>query len=236
MNLRTAFVCSLLPIALSGCASVSVSRQQWTTPPAPAPDRIFVTPFTLEHGKFRVDREGAELAAFKEKFSREFADRLAERLTKYVRPSTVIAKDEKIKDANAWLVSGHFVRVHQGSRALRALVGWGLGATKTETRVDIFQSNRQGRLSRIAQIETTGGSNAEPGAIFSGPFGAGPRLIASATMAGLAADARRTARTITAAISEKLAAQGAPLAGRPLHAKPLGRFPAEPAPGNVKKD
>jgi len=229
MNLRTVCLCLLPTLVLSGCASVSVSRQQWEAAPTPVPERIFVTPFSIDRDKFRVDREGDELAAFKEKFSREFAVRLAERLTKYVRPAIVVANDEKITDSKSWVITGHFVRVHQGSRALRAFIGWGLGATKTETRVDIFQPDRKGRLTRIAQIETTGGSNAEPGALFSGPFGVGPRLIASATTAGLAADARRTARTITAAISTKLGAQGAKLAGRPLRAKPLGGFPEEAA-------
>jgi hypothetical protein len=80
---------------------------------------------------------------------------------------------------------------------------------------------------RVAQLETTGGSNAEPGALFSSPFGAVPRLITNVTTSGLAADARRTARTITAAVSEKLSAQGAQLAGRPLRVKLLGSLPSQ---------
>jgi hypothetical protein len=93
--------------------------------------------------------------------------------------------------------------------------------------VDVFQVGAKGRLIRIAQLETTGGSNAEPGALFASPFGAVPRLITNATTSGLAADARRTARTITAALSEKLSAQNAELAGRPLRAKLLGSLPSE---------
>ena len=191
------------------------------------PDKILIRPFTVDREKFRVDRDGVDLDAFEEKFSAEFADRLAERLTKHIRPAMVISRNEKVKDSKAWLIEGHFTRVHQGSRALRSLVGFGLGATKTEARVDVFQVAAKGRLIRVAQLETTGGSNAEPGALFSSPFGAVPRLITNVTTSGLAADARRTARTITAAVSEKLSAQGAQLAGRPLRVKLLGSLPSQ---------
>jgi hypothetical protein len=216
----------LLCLMLGGCASVSVSRQEWSDKVC-VPDKILVRPFTVDRTKFRVDRDGVELDAFEQKFSAEFAERLAERLTKHVRPAMVISENEKVKDPKAWLIEGHFTRVHQGSRALRSLVGFGLGATKTEAQVDVFQVGAKGRLTRIAQLETTGGSNAEPGALFASPFGAVPRLITNVTTSGLAADARRTARTITAAVSEKLSAQDAQLAGRPLRAKRLGSLPSE---------
>jgi hypothetical protein len=218
----------LLCLMLGGCASVSVSRQEWSSKVC-VPDKILVRPFTVDREKFRVDRDGVDLDVFEKKFSAEFADRLAERLTKHVRPAMVISMNEKVKDPKAWLIEGHFTRVHQGSRALRSLVGFGLGATKTEARVDVFQVAAKGRLIRVAQLETTGGSNAEPGALFSSPFGAVPRLITNVTTSGLAADARRTARTITAAISEKLTAQGVQLAGRPLRVKLLGSLPSQSA-------
>jgi len=214
----------LLFLMLGGCASVSVSRQEWSNKVC-VPDRIFVRPFTVDREKFRVDRDGAELDAFEQKFSAEFADRLAERISKHVKPAMVVTGNEKVTDSKAWLIEGHFTRVHQGSRALRSLVGFGLGATKTEARVDVFQVAAKGRLTRIAELETTGGSNAEPGALFASPFGAVPRLITNATTSGLAADARRTARTITAVVSEKLSAQNVRLAGRPLRAKLLGGLP-----------
>ena len=128
----------LLCLMLGGCASVSVSRQEWSSIVC-VPDKILVRPFTVDREKFRVDRDGVDLAAFEKKVSAEFADRLAERLTKHVRPAMVISMNEKVKDPKAWLIEGHFTRVHQGSRALRSLVGFGLGATKTEARVDVFQ-------------------------------------------------------------------------------------------------
>jgi hypothetical protein len=63
--------------------------------------------------------------------------------------------------------------------------------------------------------------------LFGGPFGAVPRLATQVAASGLSADARRTARMIVAAISEKLHERGERLAGKPLRAKPLGGFPEE---------
>lgn len=223
--LRKIAPCVLAMILLSGCASVSVSHVEWIKDRSPAPHKIYVRPFTIENSKFRVDRSGEGLEEFEKKFTEDFAERLAERLSKYVRPTVIISSDQKINNPGAWIVEGHFKRVNQGSRALRMLVGLGLGGTKMETNVDIFAGEKNTQWKRIARIETTGGSNAEPGALLSSPFAAGPRLIVNGTGAGLSADARRTTRTITAAISEKLTAQGDQLNGRPLRAKPLGGLP-----------
>lgn len=212
---------------LAGCASVSLSKREWVDAEPEVPERIFVRPFVVEEGISRVDREGDELAAFEGKFSEDFARRLAERLSKHVAPAEVAGVGEKISGGNVWVVEGRFTRLHQGSRALRAFVGFGLGGTKTEAVVRVLRPDARGRMEMVAEFETTGGSNAEPGALFGGPFGAVPRLATQVAASGLSADARRTARMIVAAISEKLHERGGRLAGRPLRAKPLGGFPEE---------
>jgi len=212
---------------LAGCASVSLSKREWRDAEPEKPGRIFVRPFAVERGISRVDREGDALAEFEEKFAEDFARRLAERLSKHVAPAQLAGVGEKISGRDVWVVEGRFTRLNQGSRALRAFVGFGLGGTKTEAMVRVLRPDARGRMETVAEFETTGGSNAEPGALFGGPFGAVPRLATQVAASGLSADARRTARMITAAISEKLHESGEPLAGRPLRAKPLGGFPEE---------
>jgi hypothetical protein len=212
-------------LLLQGCASVSVSKREWNDHPVAVPKKILVKPFSLSRENFRVDREGDVLEEFEDRFLTEFADRLAERLNKYILPAEAVSSDTSIKETDVWIMEGHFHRVHQGSRALRALIGFGLGSSKVDTTVLISRVDGNGGILPVAHISTTGGSNSEPGAILGGPFGAGPRLILRAATSGLSADARRTARTITAVVSEKLASQGSPLAGRPLKAKPLGGLP-----------
>jgi hypothetical protein len=221
------FAAGALASCLCGCASVSLSERNWTEPKPDAPERIYVRPFEVETGDLRVDRQGDELLGFKRQFSEEFANRLAERLSKYIVPSEVLNPSAALPEGRVWIVQGRFIRLHQGSRALRSLVGFGLGKTRTDAVVEIFRPGKKGRLLPVASFSTTGGSNAEPGALFSSPFGVVPRLASQAAGSGLSADARRTARTITAAISEKLHEGGAELAGRPLRAKPLGGLPGD---------
>jgi hypothetical protein len=113
----------------------------------------------------------------------------------------------------AWLVTGRFIRINQGSRALRIILGLGAGGTKLETQVSIFDlSTRPARL--VAQCETIGGSNAEPGALISGgpdvvSAGVGIGIgVASSAQHGVTEDSRRTARMIAYYTSQQLAARG----------------------------
>lgn len=207
-----------------GCASVSVRKSDFrpgSKPPA-TPENIYVRPFVLQG--LRVDRKGADLDAFAAEFQTEFSKKLVERLGKHIAPARAIGADTTVPRSNAWLVEGDFLRLHQGSRALRSIVGCGLGGTKMECVARVYDL-RQRRKEPFAVIETTGGSNAEPGAIFSGPFGAAPRLVLTSVTSGVTADSRRTARMITAALSEYLAAAHAPLPKKSLRAKHLGEVP-----------
>ena len=215
-----------ISLVLTGCASVSLVQREWKASPVPVPDLICVRPFAVELGTAKVDRTGPELQAFARQFGQESAARLAERLGKHVVPAKVIGATERVTNPRHWIIEGRFVRLNQGSRALRSLIGFGLGGTRLETVADIYRIDPRGRRQALAHFETTGGSNAEPGALFSSPIGALPRLATSAAATGLAADARRTSRMITAAISEKLSSQGVPLAGRPLRAKVKTPTPA----------
>jgi len=212
-----------------GCASVSVRKTAFRPGLKPTtPGKIYVRPFILEG--LRVDREGAELEIFAAEFQSSFSGKLAEYLGKNIAPAQAIGTNVPVPRSNAWLVEGSFQRLHQGSRALRAILGWGLGGTKMECSARVFDL-RQGRREPFALIETTGGSNAEPGAIFGGPFGAAPRLVVTSVTSGVTADSRRTARMITAALSEYLANANAPLPTKPMRVKRLGEVTgANPSP------
>ena len=216
-----------------GCASVSVRKtafQPGSKPPT-TPVRIYVKPFVLDG--LRVDRKGADLEVFATEFQSAFSEKLVDRLSKHIAPARAIGAGVAVPRSNAWLVEGSFQRLHQGSRALRAIFGWGLGGTKMECVARVYDL-RQSRREPFAVIETTGGSNAEPGAVFGGPFGAAPRLVVTSVTSGVTADSRRTARMITAALSEYLAAAHATLPTKPMRAKRLGEVPgvtSGPEPG-----
>ncbi len=211
-------------ILLAGCASVSLQREQWGEERPPMAREILVEPFSAPPEGLRVDRESEELDAFRSQLAAGLSGQLAERLTKHVAPARVLAPGER-PPTGAWLLTGTVTRVEQGSRAMRSLLGFGLGGTKMEVEARLWVVARDGRRRPLAEFATTGGSNAEPGALLGGPFTAVPRLVMQATLTGVSADTRRTARTLTAAISEELRARGYPLAGDPLVAKRLGSLP-----------
>lgn len=191
------------------------------------PPRIVVEPFTAPPEALRVDRSGEALEAFRADLAEKFANRLVERLGKSIAPAVTSAGAGKSAPGE-WIIGGEFTRVNQGSRLLRTLFGWGLGGTKMEARTRISLVGKQGRPEPLAEIWTTGGSNAEPGALFGGPMGAAPRVLLKASLTGVSSDARRTARAVVGAISEKLASEGQPLAGDPLAVKRLGEMQKSP--------
>lgn len=223
----------LIPlILLGGCASVSMktSRDLALSREIVLPEKILVRPFEFWEPGLRVDRSGADLEHFKYALREDFTRDLVERLDKFVAPTTAIAATAPLPRGNYWLVTGRFDRVSQGSRALRAIFGFGLGGTKFESSVVIYDlKSRHPRP--VLLIETTGGSNAAPGAIpsagyfFSGVTSLGSVLnIFEGVRSGVSFDRVRTARVLTSATSEHLYQRGA-IPTTDLKPKRLGSLP-----------
>lgn len=191
--------CALLPVVLglAGCASVSVrDPQAGHFKPRAKPPMIYVAPFETRGAAFNVDREGPELASFERATAEMLQAKLVERLPEIAPASAAPAK----LPASGWLVKGRFVRVNQGSRALRATIGFGLGATKMETEVAVYDL-AVSKKDPFLKFATTGGSNAEPGALGSAgtTLVAGVGALSSAlgnAAHGISEDAWRTAREI----------------------------------------
>jgi len=179
------------------------------------PDKIFVRPFSYWAPGLDVDRSGRNLEEFRYEFREKFTRHLVKRLTKAVAPAAPVAETAPMPKGNYWLVSGRFDRVEQGSRLLRSFFGFGLGGTKLETSVVITDlSTKPGRPFLL--IQTTGGSNAHPGAIGTAAYAVtGVTALFSATnllegtRSGLTFDAIRTTREVTAATTTYLANTGA---------------------------
>ncbi len=211
----------VISFLFSSCASVSVKESRFTeqNQPLRTPSTIFVRPFVFVPGALRVDRSGEDLREFESIVSAQMADRLVERLGTFIAPTRLAPVSDKLKGENIWIVEGQFDRLNQGSRALRSLVGFGLGGTKMETTALIYSIDKKGQRTQLARIQTTGGSNAVPGAVLSGPLVAVPRLILTATTTGISSDSNRTARMITAALSEELSNAGASLPAPALRPK-----------------
>lgn len=211
---------------LTSCASVSVRNHVGDVrqPPARLPEKIYVRAFTSEDHVFRVSRSTKDRRAMETAFAAGLTGSIVERIGKFIAPSESLAPGSEPPQGPFWLVIGRFDRVNQGSRALRALVGWGLGGTKLDTTVEVFDLSEP-TPQRFLAFQTTGGSNAQPGMLTPpDPIGTPVCGLSQATGTGLTRDANRTSRMIAATLSEYLVSRGIK-AKSPLRAKPLGKFP-----------
>lgn len=198
--------CIVLVLSVSGCASISI-RPGTETETKKAPAKVYVEMFDTSKGVFNVDREGAELKEFKKGLQAMMQTGIAVDLSKRLIPASAVDRDHIPRRERAWLIRGEFVRVNQGSRLLRGAIGFGAGATKLETRVRVYDLS-DGLGKPFLTFSTTGGSNAEPGAITT--FATDPLTIVIEAAAGGAGnvshgvteDTRRTAREITAELRD----------------------------------
>jgi len=180
--------------ALSGCASISV-QPGTAVATRQKPQKVYVESFSTDKCEFKVDREGTELDQFKNNLQAMMTAGITTDLTKRLIPA--VAADPA---------------AHQGSRLLRGTIGFGAGATKLETRVQVFDLST-GSPQPFLTFSTTGGSNAEPGVIPSLATDPLSLVIDAAGGAGNVAhgvteDTTRTAREITAELSDYLYRSG----------------------------
>jgi hypothetical protein len=226
---------SLLALSLCSCASVSVRKTERLTEKAPVrvPEKIFVRPFEFYEPALRVDRSGEGLEWLKNDLREKFTRHLVRRLKRHIAPAAAVAATAPLPTGNYWLIEGRFDRVNQGSRMLRSVVGFGFGGTKLET--SIVVSDLSGKKPRpFLLIQTTGGSNASPGAIGTvGYFASGVTALGSAgnlvegVRSGLTFDTIRTTKEATAAVSEYLSRQGAIPQKKALGPKRIGTLPRD---------
>jgi hypothetical protein len=220
-NRRKVFFAAGLLWGLAGCASVGVRNPAQTTGNPKLPKQILVADFDTSKGVFHVNRSGDELVTLQEKTANVLADYLVSDLSKSVIPATRQDGSRRTR-ADAWLITGEFVRVNGGNRALRGLLGLGAGGTKMETVVRVYDLSHLSK-EPVLQFETSGGSNAEPGAVAGGLFGALPNALRNAGARGVTDDTARTARQITAMVGDYYAKNGGQLSGTGLKPKILAQ-------------
>lgn len=237
--LPAGILCAAVLLASGGCASVSVGNiHPKGAPPKKLPSRIYVEEFASPDESFRVDRGGSDLETFIKTERHALAVHLAGQLTKYVAPAEVISHGKVPARGNAWLVTGTYDRVNQGSRALRVIVGFGAGGTKMETRVQVSDLSVK-KPGPFLTMLTTGGSGISPGAwaaftpamIFFWPGAVAN--AGGASFSGISVDRNRTAREITATISEYCFDNGLIPKARVRHPKKLGLPPSIQRPDFV---
>jgi hypothetical protein len=181
-----------------------------------------------------VDREGRELREFKKSLQDQLTADLVARLRKHVAPADSLPETAAVPPGNYWVITGKFTRVNQGSRALRSTVGFGTGGTKVDVSATV-SDHTPGGENPFVLIQTTGGSNAMPGAIMG--LIAWPMVLhgGEGLIAGVSTDTRRTAREITAGLADFLRKHGVPVSDKVPKPKMKGQLPSLPKiPGRTE--
>jgi hypothetical protein len=201
-----------LILALASCASISVDKAAEQATPQ-MPQKIYVADFDIANGNFKVDREGVELAEVKQNLQSMMQTASVTDISQRLIPAVPTTKEQNFQPENAWLIRGEFTKVNQGSRFLRGTVGFGAGGTKVETNIYVYDLNQNSNTPFLT-FSTTGGSNAEPGAVTGAatdPVVAAIGVVASGAgnvAHGLTEDTARTAREITAELSDYMYRSG----------------------------
>jgi hypothetical protein len=202
-------------LGLVGCASVSVSSVSLNRHIAPSEgvSTVTVTPFTSLGESGPQDTQYLNPAtghlswgSKKEKPQvGQLGQVTAKSMVRYLQQHGIAARISNQKPSNGLWVSGQFTQEAAGSRVLRTVVGLGAGQTKLEAKVHVYNVDKSHQPWISAW--TSGGSNREPGAIFSAMPSPIPvfNIMAAAGTAislvahgqkGLTQDASRTGRTI----------------------------------------
>lgn len=236
-SLLRALVATVLAAFLSSCASVSVTNviTLENQPPVHLPRGIYVRPFEFDEGTVRVDRQGQKLDEFEKELQDKLTAELVARFRKFLAPSDPLPSSASVPEGNFWVVTGRFTRLNQGSRALRSTVGFGAGGTKLDVTATI-SDHTSGEAKPFVLIQTTGGSNAMPGAIMG--VIAWPMILngAEGLVAGVTADARRTSKEISAALADYLKKRGVEVSSDAPKPKVKGNLPPalQPLPPSGK--
>lgn len=229
----------LLCLGAAGCSSVSVHEETAVAALAPAsrPVALYVRPFSVPRG---VEFDAAAKSGEDDpqaRVGRLVADGVLSRAKQLIAPGKLL-EPGALPPASGLLVEGKVLRVRQGSRALRLGIGFGFGRSRMETSVKVFNLDRSAAAPWLA-FETTGGSNSEPGLVgvvvpspVSIPVAmsviGGTAAAGAITGKGVTDDAKRTGRTIAAAIHERLADAG--LVKRKTSAKKPGKIETPAGP------
>ena len=221
---------AVVAIVCVGCARAVVRDVQGDRSLIlPRPARVVVFDFTTGPADVQVlssPRQEDERAlllsqAQPDLLAEAVADSLATRLVEDIRalglPAERVA-GAALPEVNDLVIEGDFVRIDEGSRLKRFVIGFGVGATELRTQVRVFQVTAEG-WKPIKQFETVATGSRLPGAGFFVAGGAAAGTVATSAMitsgvgvlrelrASIDADAGRTAEQIAGKVSELKTAQ-----------------------------
>jgi len=181
----------------------------------PKPDMIIVNNFAVTPAEVTLDkgllasavRDSSDGAVTEDeaKLGHMVADKLAGHLVEELQNAGINAgraNPSIVPTATTVILHGEFVTVDQGNQSARVWIGFGMGGSKLQTRIQAYQNN-----VLVAAGDTSTSSSLKPGmvvGIASGgagiAIGAAAGGVSEAFLATLDADAKRTAKEVAAKV------------------------------------
>lgn len=202
-------------VALTGCASVSVTDERTNASLAPdkMPGVLYLRPFTRASGAEFDVTVPAEGPSAEQRLAESVSLGIMSRSEKWVAPTTILRRQDAAP-RHGLMVDGEITRAQQGSRTLRLFLGFGAGRSRLDTKVRVYNLEKSATKPWIA-FNTTGRSSAEPGLVAAavpGPMtlpalaamAGGVASSVSRGLMGLTSDGKRSGRTIAAAVHDQL--------------------------------
>ena len=220
-------------VALSGCAPTQINTISQYSGPVPRPNNVLVYNFAVSPDEVQLDQGiSARIQELVKKTPRTkeeravghtVAEALATHLVKELNAIGVPAtRAYGMPSAmgNSVQIEGQFLSIDEGNRTERVVIGLGAGRTVVKTLTQVYDA-RFGSRMLVDEVDTDAKSGYKPGmaemmavgvlthhllvsTLASGALAAG----SEAFMAGVDADARRTAQEIVKQLGQFFVAQG----------------------------
>ena len=196
----------LLALLLAGCAGASVTGQQgYNAPLVPSrPTTVYVYNFAVNPQEVGLNQGFFQKAyrsianSNQEQSQVQLADETAQELGAAIVQelqglgftATQVGRGQQVSGENILIVDGQFVKIDQGNKLRRMVIGLGMGQSTLDTQVQLYQMVN-GSTQQLTNFSTHADSGQMPGAAFTAPAGAavGGAAAAASLGANLAAGA-----------------------------------------------
>jgi len=232
-SLRCACALGLLLLGLACASTKSHVTEQDISGPQPKPDRILVFNFAYSPSQVRLDRgisaeimeaaKGEPRTAQELEVGRKVSDAIAEHLVVEIRKMGLPAQrasGQPTPHGHTVSIEGQLLSIDEGNRTERVVIGLGLGRTKVDTAVQMYQDSLYGELV-LEKLDVAAKSGRKPGAAETMGIGAamGHLVVsAAATAASTAAgesfganvdaDGERTAKAVAKELRKLFVQEG----------------------------
>lgn len=163
---------ALVVAAGLGCAGArtTVTRDYLDTGSLPRPPVVLIHAFAVDPEDVVVDSLGPNFVRGKGSTSKrsevghQVANALAEQIVAKLRERSIPAERADAAEAplHALVVKGQFVSIDEGDRSKRMVIGFGAGAEKLQTQIQVYQVSETG-LRRLRETTGTAHGDRMPG-------------------------------------------------------------------------